>query len=111
MQPRFQPDVFDKNLALVRDIEKVAKTKGCTPGQVATAWVLAQNGKPNVPVIVPIPGATTEERVRENTVDVKLSKEEMAEVDAIVKDAVIIGGRYGGHGAALEYGNSAPLEQ
>lgn len=95
----------------MRDLEKLAKKKGCTSGQVATAWVLAHNGKPGMPVIVPIPGASAEERVRENTKDVTLSKEEVEEVNAIIKDSVVIGGRYGGHGAALEYGNSPPLEK
>src|SRR4029077_4676546 len=49
--PRFQAENFDKNLELVARIQEIAKQKGCTPGQLALAWVLAQ-GKD----IVPIPG-------------------------------------------------------
>lgn len=110
-QPRFQPDVFDKNLQLVRDIQKLADKKGCTSGQIATAWVLAQSGKAGMPVLIPIPGASAESRVRENSVEVKLTSEELAEVDAVIKGSVVVGGRYGGHMAALEYGDSPPLEQ
>jgi len=109
--PRFQPDVFDKNMQLVRDIQKLAEKKGCTSGQLATGWVLAQNDKAEMPTIIPIPGASSEDRVRENSVVVKLSKEEAAEIDGIIKEAVVIGGRYGGHAAALEYGSSPPLEE
>jgi aryl-alcohol dehydrogenase-like predicted oxidoreductase len=36
--PRFQPDVFEGNLRLVREVEKLAARKGCTPGQVAIGW-------------------------------------------------------------------------
>lgn len=111
MLPRFQPEVFEKNMELVRDIEKVAKKKGCTPGQIAIAWVQAQTSKPGMPTVIPIPGASAAERVKENTVQVELGKEDLAEIDAIVKEAVVIGGRYGSHGAALEFGDSPPLEE
>lgn len=98
-------------MELVRDIEKIAKKKGCTSGQVAIAWVKAQNGKPGMPEIIPIPGASHEDRVKENMVDVDLSKDDLAEIDAILKDATIIGGRYGGHAAALCNGDSPELKE
>lgn len=110
--PRFQPDVFYKNLELVKDLEKLAAKKGCTPGQIGISWVKAQAGKPGLPkTIIPIPGATTDARVKENMVDVKLSKEDLDEIDAILKDAVILGNRYGGPQNKLEFGDSPPLKQ
>ena len=51
ISPRFQGENFQKNLELVQRIEKIAAEKGCTPAQLALAWVLAQG-----PDIVPIPG-------------------------------------------------------
>lgn len=103
--------MFDKNLELVRDLEKIGKKKGCTSGQVGIAWVKAQSGKKGQPTIIPIPGATTDERIKENMVDVSLSEEDLSEIDSILKRTVIHGGRYGGHGGALEFGNSPPLKE
>lgn len=92
--PRFQPDVFPKNLELVTELEKLAKKKGCKPGQLGMAWVKSFNGKPGMPTIIPIPGATTEERVVENSKDVSLTKEDLEEIDGILSKAVVIGDRY-----------------
>ena len=92
--PRFQPGNFEKNLELVAEVEKVAKNKGVTPGQIALAWIKHQSGKGGNPEIIPIFGATTEERVLENLKDVKLTDEEFKEVNEIVKNASPAGGRY-----------------
>jgi pyridoxine 4-dehydrogenase len=70
MLPRFQPEVFEENLKLVTELKKLADKKGCTPGQIDIAWVKAQSGKPGMPVIIPLPGATTAERIKENMTDV-----------------------------------------
>jgi pyridoxine 4-dehydrogenase len=94
MMPRFQPDVFPKNLELVTELEKLAKKKGCKPGQLGLAWVKSFNGKPGMPTIIPIPGATTEERVVENSKDVSLTKEDLDEIDDILSKTVVIGERY-----------------
>ena len=96
MLPRFQPDVFSKNLELVTELEKVAKKKGCKPGQLAMAWVKSFDGKPGMPTVIPIPGATTEERVVENSKDVTLTKEDLEEIDGILSKTVVIGDRYPG---------------
>jgi len=109
--PRFQPEHFEQNLQLVHEIEKLATKKGCTPGQVATAWVKAQGRKPGNPVIVPIPGASSPGRVKENMVDVSLSSEELHEIDELLKSVQISGGRYGNAGGSLEFGNSPPLQE
>ena len=102
--PRFQPDVFDQNLELVTELEKLAKKKGCTPAQLALAWVKQLSGKKGMPVIIPIPGATTEKRVIENMKDVELNAGDLSEIDAILKKAPVIGDRYGGALAALMNG-------
>ena len=59
--PRFQGDNFQKNLDLVARVEALANEKGCTPAQLALAWLLARGTD-----IVPIPGSTRSERVEEN---------------------------------------------
>lgn len=109
--PRFAPENFDTNLKLVDELRRVAEKKGCTPGQVGTSWIKAKSGKDGLPVIIPIPGATTAERVAENTKDVELSGNDVKEIDSLLSSIDIVGGRYGGHAAALEYGNSPPLKE
>jgi aryl-alcohol dehydrogenase-like predicted oxidoreductase len=78
--PRFQGENFRKNLDLVARVEELARKKGCTPAQLALAWLLAQG-----PDIVPIPGSTRAERVEENAgaAAVHLTASELAQLDAI----------------------------
>ena len=59
--PRFQGENFQKNLDLVRRVETIAREKGCTPSQLALAWVLAQGDD-----MVPIPGTTRRKHLEEN---------------------------------------------
>ena len=92
--PRFAPENFSKNIELVKEVEAIAKRKGCAVGQVALAWVRAKSGKNGNPVIIPIPGATTEERVLENNHVVELTAEEESELDAYVKKIEVSGDRY-----------------
>lgn len=102
--PRFQPDVFDINIKLVDELQKVAKAKGCTPAQLAIGWIKSQSKKNGNPEIIPIPGATTEERVKENAKDVTLDKTTLEEIDAILSQNKVVGARYGGHAAAYVEG-------
>lgn len=97
--PRWQPDAFDKNLDLVREIKKLAAAKGCTPAQLALSWVKSHNGKPNMPVIVPIAGARSEARVVENCTDVSLSAEDLKKIDGILAGFSVEGGRFPGAAA------------
>jgi pyridoxine 4-dehydrogenase len=99
--PRFQPDVFETNLRMVREVEKLAARKGCTPGQVAIGWVLALNKKPDMPRIIPIPGASSPERVRENAVEVDLTEEDLAELERIMKEFAPVGTRYNAHAMSM----------
>lgn len=89
--PRFQGENFQKNLDLVKKIEKMAGEKGCTPSQLALAWLLAQ-GKD----IVPIPGTKRRKYLEENikAVDVSLSQQELEELESIAPKGAAAGLRY-----------------
>jgi len=89
--PRFTGENFTKNLALVDKVKKFAADKGCTPGQLALAWVLAQG-----PDIVPIPGTKRVKYLEENAgaMDVKLSASELAEIDEVFPPDAAVGDRY-----------------
>ena len=106
--PRFSEENFPKNLDLIHQLEKLAKRKGCTPGQIGVAWVKAQSERDGNPVIIPIPGATTVERVKENLVDVDLSENDLKEIDSILASTEIHGERYHGPTNALNFGDSPP---
>jgi pyridoxine 4-dehydrogenase len=100
--PRFQIENFDNNLKLVDEVDKIAKTKGCTTGNVAIAWVKAHSGRPAE--IIPIPGTTTPARLEENMTEVKLSAEELKALDDAVKNCEVVGGRYPGLIDTLSWG-------
>jgi len=88
----------------VAEVEKLASQKGCTPGQIAIAWIKAQSGRKGMPVLIPIPGTVTEERLAENMKDVELSEDEMKELNDAVKKCTVHGDRYGGPVNALNWG-------
>lgn len=92
--PRFQDDVFDKNISWVEKLQKLAKKKNYTGAQLALAWVKGLSGAEGMPVIIPIPGATTKERVTENMKDVKLDKADMDEINEILEKTEVHGARY-----------------
>jgi aryl-alcohol dehydrogenase-like predicted oxidoreductase len=89
--PRFQGDNLERNLELVAKLEAIAKEKGCTPGQLVLAWLLAQGRD-----IVPIPGTKRIERLEENAraVDVLLSPEDVRRISAAVPAGAAAGLRY-----------------
>lgn len=66
------------------NLQKVAEKKGCSPAQLALAWVKQLSGKPGLPQIIFIPGATTEKRIVENMQEVALTEEEFEEIDRII---------------------------
>ena len=99
--PRFSEENFPKNLELVTKLEKIAESKGVTPAQLAISWVRQLSLKNGNPVIIPIPGATTEARIFENVKEVEFSEKDIAEVDAILASFTVEGGRYGAHHAHL----------
>lgn len=89
--PRFQGENFTKNLALVAKVKEIATLKGCTPGQLALAWVLAQGDD-----IIPIPGTKRRSYLEENVkaLEGELGKEELAALDAIFPMGAAAGARY-----------------
>jgi len=99
--PRFQPDVFGYNLQLVTEVEKLAKRKGCTPAQLALSWIKTLSKSAGNPEIIPIPGATTRERVVENSTEMMLSAAEFEEIQTILDKFNVKGARYGGPGAVF----------
>jgi aryl-alcohol dehydrogenase-like predicted oxidoreductase len=89
--PRFQGENFFRNTDLVGEVRKLADAKGCTPAQLALAWVLAQGDH-----IVPIPGTKRRAYLDENlgAADVVLSREDCAEIDRILPADAFAGTRY-----------------
>jgi aryl-alcohol dehydrogenase-like predicted oxidoreductase len=89
--PRFVGANFAKNLDVVAKIGEIAKEKGCTPAQLALAWLLAQDDS-----IVPIPGTTQRKRLDENAgaVDVVLTDDDLARIEAVAPAGFAAGTRY-----------------
>jgi pyridoxine 4-dehydrogenase len=97
MLPIFNKENFHHNLELVSELEKTAKQKNCTPAQLAINWAKQLSKKDgSYPEIIPIPGATKEERVLENAKEITLSNDELVEIDSILKKFEVKGDRYGG---------------
>ncbi|RYP05907.1 hypothetical protein DL764_003508 [Monosporascus ibericus] len=68
--------------------------KGCTPAQLAINWTKALSRRPGMPTIIPIPGASTVTCVEENTKELDITDEEMAEIDATLAKFTPAGNRY-----------------
>lgn len=87
--PRFAEEHFGDNLKLVQILSDIANKKGCTPGQLSLAWVLAQGQD-----FIPIPGTKRVKYLEENAkaVDVQLSKEEEADIRKAIES---VGGSKG----------------
>jgi aryl-alcohol dehydrogenase-like predicted oxidoreductase len=95
--PRFQGDNFQKNLDLVAKVHELARAKGCTPGQLALAWVLARGED-----IIPIPGTKRMKYLEDNlgAENVKLTSQDLRQIDAILPHGVAAGERYHERGMA-----------
>lgn len=89
--PRYAQGNLDHNKGLAQKVEAIAKRKGCTPAQIALAWVLAQGSD-----VIPIPGTKRSERLAENlgALNVTLSPAEVAEISAAVPPGAAKGTRY-----------------
>ena len=89
--PRFMGDNFAKNRALVERLEAIAAEKGCTPAQLALAWLVAQG-----PDVIPIPGTKQIGRLEENlgALDVVLAPAEIARISAAIPIGGAAGTRY-----------------
>jgi aryl-alcohol dehydrogenase-like predicted oxidoreductase len=95
--PRFTPQNRNANQALVERITAIATTKKATPAQIALAWLIAQK-----PWIVPIPGTTKAQRMRENSAAaaIELTPEELHHIDEVLARTNVQGDRYPAHLAA-----------
>jgi aryl-alcohol dehydrogenase-like predicted oxidoreductase len=89
--PRFHGQNLARNLELVRRLEAIARDLGCTPAQLALAWLLARG-----PDVVPIPGTKRRERVDENlgALDVRLGPADLARIEEAVPPGAAAGARY-----------------
>ncbi len=96
--PRFQGEHFDANRQLADAVVSLARAKGCTPAQLALAWVLSRGED-----VVPIPGTTSVERLEENigAVDVGFSASELARLAELLPRDGASGARYPGGMAGL----------
>ncbi|KAF5706504.1 aldo keto reductase [Fusarium mundagurra] len=94
IHPRWQGDNFRKNVRLVDDIEALAKKKGCTVSQIAINWLLALSRRPEMPTIVPIPGSTKPDRIRENATIIDLTEEDLRDIDTLLASFTPAGDRY-----------------
>jgi len=96
--PRFERENFERNLALVAEVERLAQAKGCSPGQLALAWLLAQGES-----VVPIPGTKRRVYLEDNAgaADVALTAAELERIAAVLPRGAAAGERYNAMGMAL----------
>ena len=89
--PRFQGQNLQKNLEIIRHVETLAKQKGCSPAQLALAWVLAKGED-----IIPIAGTKRRKYLEENigALQLALSPEEIREIDEAIPPGSAAGDRY-----------------
>ncbi|KAJ9098468.1 hypothetical protein QFC19_006335 [Naganishia cerealis] len=87
--PRFNEENLSSNMKIVREFQRLADKKGCTSGQLALAWVIAQGA-------IPIPGTKSAERLKENfgAANVDLNDQELKEIRKLVEEAKPQGNRY-----------------
>ncbi|KAM0038272.1 putative perakine reductase [Helianthus debilis subsp. tardiflorus] len=90
--PRFQPENLEHNKIVYESVNEIASKKGCTPSQLSLAWVHHQGND-----VVPIPGTTKIQNLEQNigALSVKLTPEEMTELESIAAADLVKGARYG----------------
>jgi len=95
--PRFFPENHAKNQALLPPFNAIAAEVGCTPSQLAMAWLLHQG-----PDILPIPGTRSVDHLLEDvdSVNVQLSAEVLARLDALINQSTVHGARYNAQGSS-----------
>ncbi|KAH9657749.1 putative aldo-keto reductase 2 [Citrus sinensis] len=104
--PRFQAENLEHNKKLFERVNEIAAKKGCTPSQLALAWVHHQGDD-----VCPIPGTTKIENLNQNikALSVKLTSEEIAELESIASADAVKGDRYGGTISTHEESETPPL--
>ena len=91
--PRFQPEAFAANLRLLEGYRAIAQQAGCSPAQLALAWLLAQGDD-----VIPIPGTTRADHLAEDlgAASVTLEAGTLAALDGLINQRTITGARYNG---------------
>lgn len=104
--PRFQPENLEHNKRIYERVSEIAEHKGCTPAQLALAWVHHQGDD-----VCPIPGTTKIENLNQNigALSVKLTPEEMAELESLASEDVVKGHRYGSSSITFKNSETPPF--
>jgi aryl-alcohol dehydrogenase-like predicted oxidoreductase len=104
--PRFQQENLDHNKILYEKVCAISEKKGCTPAQLALAWLHHQGDD-----VCPIPGTTKIENLNQNigALSVKLTPEEMAELEAIAQPESVKGERYTAMVPTFKNSDTPPL--
>jgi len=95
--PRFAPDAYAANLKLLDGYQAIAHDVGCTPAQLALAWLLHKAEH-----IIPIPGTTSVEHLQDDlgAANVRLDAATMARLDALINERTVVGHRYNAQAAS-----------
>ncbi|XP_074306869.1 putative aldo-keto reductase 2 [Silene latifolia] len=104
--PRFQQENMEKNKLIFERVNEIAAKKGCTPAQLALAWVHHQGDD-----VCPIPGTTKVENLNQNigALSVKLTAEEMAKLEGLASDDAVHGDRYASNFYTWKESDTPPL--
>ncbi len=95
-RPRFEPDNFAHNQSLLTPFNAIATREGCSPAQLALAWLLAQRDSAGQRTQVPIPGTKHIDWMHENAGagDIALDADTVAELDELINESTVRGNRY-----------------
>jgi aryl-alcohol dehydrogenase-like predicted oxidoreductase len=95
--PRFAPEAYAANLKLLEGYRAIAREVGCTPAQLALAWLLHRGEH-----IIPIPGTTRVEHLHDDlgAADVRLDAGTLARLDALINERTVTGERYNAQNAS-----------
>ncbi|GMN21318.1 hypothetical protein TIFTF001_047262 [Ficus carica] len=104
--PRFQAQNLEQNQKIFEKVNAIASRKGCTPSQLALAWVHHQGDD-----VAPIPGTTKIENFNQNVgaLSVKLTPEEITELESLASAGAVKGDRYDGSLVTWKESETPPL--
>ena len=96
--PQFQKEAYEQNAAFVRLLKSIAAERNATTAQIALAWLIGKK-----PYIVPIPGTTKTERMKENAdaAKIELSQDEIEKIDGML-NCIEMSAVFGGHNRRVE---------
>jgi pyridoxine 4-dehydrogenase len=92
--PRFHGEALETNMKLVDELRRLADAKGCTMSQLCISWIKHMSGRGGNGEIIALPGSSSVARVRENSVEVELSEQDMQSIDGILSNNEVVGDRY-----------------